>query len=719
MARVLGNLARLGRLWRRAGVRVLRQDAPVWGCAVRTTIAAVLAFWVALRLDLTAPSRAALTVFIVAFPQAGAVLEKSLYRIIGGIIGALVAVGLVFAFAQLSDVFLLSVVLWVAVCVAASSWFRNAQVYAWLLAGYSACLIGFPAYQHPEQTFFITLDRLSVIVVGIVCSALVAVVWSPRPVNTAILPTLRAVFHEFAGSLATALKDPAQAADSAAVEKRFLHSFRRVESSLVFAAFEDPEARASAPVTEAFENWLMIASTSVWVVERLRLDLQRRGLRDVLAALSGVTDTLQKALRAGHHGSPATIEEAGECAGRLAAVAQRWHTLAAQARAQLPAGTPYQHFVELEGALTLVFQLLHDVTGFTRSFADHGNPSAIARAKRRARFRSLPDPVAASLDGLRAAIALLLVSSLWISSGWPEGGTVASMTAVFCSLFAGALVPGLTVRRMFIGYVLGTLSGALFYLFLLPRLDGFLLLAVCLVPFMLFCGYLKGRPETATVASGFSIMFFLLVTVSEHQVFDAQSMFNYSVAQFVGLSATAVVFMVGFPGGHRLRARRLERTLKAELRRTLTARRAHLRDRIEMKVRDLTLRLGRLRGIHAADRHRFLRNGVRFLEVGLAITALRAQRERTELHSWVPEIDAALEHAVQVMEARDAAQASVPLEAITGLRSRIEAAMGPSPVASQLIGFRTTVWLLYLAVAEHAAALGVQERPAMEASLAT
>jgi hypothetical protein len=36
-----------------------------------------------------------------------------------------------------------------------------------------------------------------------------------------------------------------------------------------------------------------------------------------------------------------------------------------------------------------------------------------------------------------------------------------------------------------------------------------------------------------------------------------------------------------------------------------------------------------------------------------------------------------------------------------------------------LIGFRTTVWLLYLAVAEHAAALGVQERPAMEASLAT
>src|SRR5688572_14408195 len=84
--------------------------------SIKTFGAAVLALYVAFALDLTQPSWAMLTTFVVAQPIAGMVVAKSLFRIIGTVVGAAVALGLVSAFAQAAPLFLVALALWIGAC---------------------------------------------------------------------------------------------------------------------------------------------------------------------------------------------------------------------------------------------------------------------------------------------------------------------------------------------------------------------------------------------------------------------------------------------------------------------------------------------------------------------------------------------------------------------------------------------------------------------------
>ncbi len=70
-----------------------------------TTLAALLALFVAFWLELPNPSSAMVTVLIVAAPVRGMVLSKSLYRMLGTFVGGSVALVLVDLLGQYSELF--------------------------------------------------------------------------------------------------------------------------------------------------------------------------------------------------------------------------------------------------------------------------------------------------------------------------------------------------------------------------------------------------------------------------------------------------------------------------------------------------------------------------------------------------------------------------------------------------------------------------------------
>ncbi len=70
--------------------------------AVRNWAASMLALYIAFALQLESPVWAWLTVWIAAQPSPGQVLSKGLYRIVGTIAGAAIAVVLISLFAQTS-----------------------------------------------------------------------------------------------------------------------------------------------------------------------------------------------------------------------------------------------------------------------------------------------------------------------------------------------------------------------------------------------------------------------------------------------------------------------------------------------------------------------------------------------------------------------------------------------------------------------------------------
>ena len=117
---------------------------------------------------------------------------QGLYRLLGTLGGALVAVGLVAWLNPQPTLFFVALVLWLGMCTFCASLLRNFRAYAFVLAGYSALIVGVPAVMTPDQTFSLAVARVTEIGLGIVCVSLLSVLVWPRSAGGAYLQSSRA-----------------------------------------------------------------------------------------------------------------------------------------------------------------------------------------------------------------------------------------------------------------------------------------------------------------------------------------------------------------------------------------------------------------------------------------------------------------------------------------------------------------------------------------------
>jgi uncharacterized membrane protein YccC len=145
-----------------------------WIFAAKTTAAGLIALLVAFTFNLDQPYWALLTVFIVSQPlQSGQVLAKSLYRMIGTIIGAGVALLFVALFAQGRALFLGALALWIGLCAFDSLYARNFAAYSFVLSGYAVAIVGIPGALDEGNAFYIATGRVTEVGLGILAAATV------------------------------------------------------------------------------------------------------------------------------------------------------------------------------------------------------------------------------------------------------------------------------------------------------------------------------------------------------------------------------------------------------------------------------------------------------------------------------------------------------------------------------------------------------------------
>ena len=113
--------------------------------SAKSFAAAMLAMYIASRAGLPRPFWAMLTSYVVAAPMAGNVRSKALYRFCGTLIGCTATVLMVPALANAPELLSLVLALWVGGCLYMSLQDRTARSYVFMLAGYTAALIGFPS----------------------------------------------------------------------------------------------------------------------------------------------------------------------------------------------------------------------------------------------------------------------------------------------------------------------------------------------------------------------------------------------------------------------------------------------------------------------------------------------------------------------------------------------------------------------------------------------
>lgn len=138
--------------------------------ALRTTSAALCAFAVAWSLGIHHPWWAAMTVWLVAQPTRGLLLERSIARLVGTVCGALVGALVLGLLAQDRLAALVAVAAWLALCAGLGSTFRHFRNYGFVLAGYTASIVVLFGLGEGVSDPGLALDRVVCTVIGILGS---------------------------------------------------------------------------------------------------------------------------------------------------------------------------------------------------------------------------------------------------------------------------------------------------------------------------------------------------------------------------------------------------------------------------------------------------------------------------------------------------------------------------------------------------------------------
>lgn len=278
--------------WRRGFFAWARTDGVTWVYIFKVLAAAFITLWLAMRLELPQPRTAMITVFIVMQPQSGHVFAKSFYRVLGTLAGSAMMVALIAIFPQNTELFLPGLAVWVGLCSAGAMRYRTFRAYAFVLAGYTAAMIGLPVLQHPDQAFMAAVWRVLEIALGILVSTFVSAAILPQSASAAMRNALYQRFGVFAGVVVEALRGDSQRDRFETSNVRFVAEAVGLESLRNVTAFEDPHMRRRSGRLVRMNSEFMAITTRFNALHRLLERLRARGPLQIVGAIEPGLNTL-------------------------------------------------------------------------------------------------------------------------------------------------------------------------------------------------------------------------------------------------------------------------------------------------------------------------------------------------------------------------------------------------------------------------------------------
>ena len=508
--------------------------------SAKTFLAATIALWIALEFDLPRPYWALGTVYILAQPLAGAVTSKALYRFAGTIVGAAVAVLLVPNLVAAPELLCLGLATWIGLCLFLSRLDRSPRGYRFMLAGYTAAIVGFPSVNAPEAIFNTAVSRVEEIVVGIICTAVVSRSLFPGHVGPLIAARIQN-WLENAGALARhVLLEQPDVERMHEDQRRLAKDITDIAALTAQLPYDTSALKHASEEMRALQQRMTaLLPILAGIGDRLHALHERGELREEMRPLLAKIATW---IESGGEGSEldaehprASIACAAEAHGRASAgVEWRWPDLLASS---------------LLARLLDLADIWADCLALRRDLLE-GKRHAADRFRAAARYAGISglhrDVAAATQSGLAAAVAILLCCAFWIVTAWPDGAGAVLICAIFSSIFA-ALDNQVSVIRKATLYLALAVAIAFIYQFcVFPAIDGFPLLVLALSPLLLFFGALLPTPRWSTFGLVVCLFTPLSLAVQSHLDLDLVAFANGAVATLFGaLIAVAVISGVG------------------------------------------------------------------------------------------------------------------------------------------------------------------------------
>ena len=576
-----------------------RNDGLAWIYIFKAVLAALLALWIAMRLDMQQPRTAMTTVFVVMQPQSGTVLAKSFYRFCGTMVGLVVMLALIGLFAQQPVLFLSATALWVGICTAGAARNRNFRSYGFVLAGYTAALIGIPAAQHPDGAYLSALTRVGEVTLGILCAGAVSALVFPQHAGEQIRATVRRRFTQFVDYVCRAMSGDMERAQIERANLGFVADIVGFEAARSVAMFEHPESRRRGGRLARLNSEFMTASTRFHALHQLMNRLRDKASAVTIAALTPFIHEVPALLL--NAGEPVrNAADAAHAAARLrdykAALPKRVRSVRA-----LQEAAPDFAPLEFDTATELLHRFVDDMLAYAETYASLASPSH-ERERWSARYVPKTNLFAAAIAGLRGAVVMFVLSAFWIATAWPSGGTMVLNAAAVCALASSSPRPTLMSTQMAIGTALAAVAGIIAVFGVFPHMDGFVLMCVALVPALLFGAYLTTRRAVAGVGIGYCIFFCFLAGPDNLVHYNPAGFMNDAIALVLSMIVCAVAFAIVLPTD----APWLRRLLLADLRREVVlARRGRLASvatHFESRTRDVLSQINALAADAPAQR---------------------------------------------------------------------------------------------------------------------
>ncbi|TPJ12964.1 FUSC family protein [Mesorhizobium sp. B2-7-3] len=590
-----------------------------WIFALRTVSAGMIALLAAYALKLDHPQWAMMTVFIVAQPVAGMVLAKGFYRLLGTLAGGVAAIGITTAFGTGPWILVTVLAIWIGICTFVSSLLRNPEAYGAALAGYTAMIIGLPAFGQPHLVVDLAVARCAEIVLGIVCAGLTSRLILPKLASDAIVSRLKRCILDLATYAGGAFSG-GDRATLIGLHRKLVADTQTLGEMRAYARLEAPSfAPRAHPVRRTIGQLLSALSAA-------RALYSHAAPKN--AALIPVRSELQ-ALVSELAAKPGALDDTSSWVARLDAISIRARQMpdASIEPGEDRVGTITRLTIAADFAEALK-QVLRGLDALRAPVTRRPGPGSQQPAL--VVHRDYPG---AARNAIRAAVATLLVAAFWLTTKWSEAAGTVILVAVVSSLFAARPDPVQVSWGFFKGTLLALPFAFLVGQVALPALPGFGWFMLFVVPIMVPAALAMANPRHVGVATAFAINFLAFLSPHQAMTYDPGPFFAGSASILVGILLAIGVFIVVLPADPWLAADRIVRAMREDLARLCLHERVPRRSAFESLAYDRVNQLMPLVQNSGRKGEAVLGGGVASVTVGLEILRLRTASQNHALPS--------------------------------------------------------------------------------------
>jgi uncharacterized membrane protein YccC len=535
-------------------VRRLRSLTPAILFGLRLWASVCVAFYVAFALELSEPTWAATTAALICQPVLGASLRKSMFRMIGTVIGAIAIVVLAALCRQDRIAFLVGLAFWCAASGFVATLLRNFAAYAAALAGYTAAIIAIDVLGPVGSTngivFIFAIDRALEIGIGIVSAGVVLALTdlghSRRKLATECAALSSAILNGFTDCFATASSSLDQ---FRALRRDLLRRVIALDPMIDAAIGEASDLRYRSAVLQRAVSGLM-ETISAW--RKVAFALARHSDASTPHEAHAVHDLLPQA-RLSPNATEST-EEPAELRGACCA--------AVRSLTHFDAETPMQRLLA-DNAAAGMLGMARALNGLTAVI----DPRDVIRMKGRAHLH-VADWMPAFVNAVRVLFAVGAISLFWILTAWPNG--VAAIT--FCAVIVILLPPSGDVAYsnavLFLqGSVVGAVLSAILVFGILPKVITFPTLCLTLGLVLVPLGFLNARGWKPMFTFAAAVNLLPMLGITNGMTYDASGFWNGVIAILAGIAFGVVAMLVIPPLSPTIRTQRLLSLMLRDFRR--------------------------------------------------------------------------------------------------------------------------------------------------------